>query len=150
MFQIVEVNVEEVMTFYERELRRNSKSKKKSKVRIETDHELEQDSASDIIKTIHKHRNKPKHARIQIEESANDEEISADVDEMRDSLVKQPDIPTEIPAHQLLTIKLNKKSFNDTKNISELKTVAAVIEHHDSRPTIEISAHHKHGHVRQH
>ena len=148
MFQIVEVNVEEVMMFYEQELRRSSKSKKKSKVRKETDHELEEDS--DIIKEIHKHRDKQKHARIQIEESANDEDISADVDETRDSLEvkQQPDIPTEIPQH--LTIKLNKKSFHDTKNISELKTVAAVIEHHETRPTIEISAHHKHGHVRQH
>ena len=149
MFQIVEVNVEEVMTYFEKEMRKGDKSKHKTKDQM--NYEDDEESVSDIIKKVHRHTHKTRHKnKKQIVESVN-EEIIEIVDPDK-SLVRPTDIPREIP-HQL-TIKLhnNTAGTERTKQISDLglKTVSAVIEHHDASPTIEISAHHKHGHVRQH
>ena len=149
MFQIVEVNVEEVMTYFEKEMRKGDKSKHKTKDQM--NYEDDEESVSDLIEKVHRHKHKTRHkGKKLIVESVNEEDIEiANPDK---SLVRPPDIPREIP-HQL-TIKLhnNTAGTETTKNISDLglKTVSAVIEHHDTTPTIEISAHHKHGHVRQH
>ena len=141
--QIVEVDVDEVMSYYQH---KQKKSIRKSKVNIEVDPESDEESIAEFIKKVHKHSHRHEDVK-QIARNAN-EDISLDIDD--ESLEMPPHIPSDIP-HQL-TIKLHKKVSSEPRVCPDpaLKTVSAVIEHRESAPSIEISAHHKHGHVRQH
>ena len=137
--QIVEVDVDEVMSYYQH---KQKKSIRKSKVNIEVDPESDEESIAEFIKKVHKHSHRHEDVK-QIARNVN-EEISLDIDD--ESL----EMPSDIP-HQL-TIKLHKTVSSEPRVCPDpaLKTVSAVIEHRESAPSIEISAHHKHGHVRQH
>ena len=143
ILQIVEVDVDRVMMYYEHEMRKSNKGgRNKSKVQV--DHENSREAAGDIVKKVHKHKHKLRDNK-QIEKNVNEIEI--------DPIASSPDIIAyDIPPQ--VTIKLHKKMCSDPKKVTDLgiKTVSAVIEHHDTAPSIEISeaAHHKHGHVRQH
>jgi len=141
--EIVEVDVDEVMSYYQH---KQKKSIRKSKVNIEVDPESDEESIAEFIKKVHKHSHRHEDVK-QIARNAN-EDISLDIDD--ESLEMPPHIPSDIP-HQL-TIKLHKKVSSEPRVCPDpaLKTVSAVIEHRESAPSIEISAHHKHGHVRQH
>ena len=131
------------MMYYEHEMRKSNKGgRNKSKVQV--DHENSREAVGDIVKKVHKHKHKLRDNK-QIEKNVNEIEI--------DPIASSPDIIAyDIPPQ--VTIKLHKKMCSDPKKVIDLgiKTVSAVIEHHDTAPSIEISeaAHHKHGHVRQH
>lgn len=138
------------MKHYENQMRKN-KSRTRSRVSVS----CESESEMDIIRKVHKHKHKHKNKDIQqIEKNFNEKEISIEVD---DEKISDPlCIPSEIPHQLTITVNDNKSDCIDNNNLSpkqvselNLKTVA-VIEHHESPPAIEITAHSKHGHVRQH
>ena len=125
---------------------------------------------------LHTHKSvealkKKQRARVREESSESESEIMSISDIIHDVVTSSEDekltdkesarkeiaieIEEEDAAPRQLTIKVHR--MNEPKKVSELSspvhgTVSAVIEHHRETtvPSIEISAHNKHGHVRQH
>lgn len=145
--EVVDVDVEQIMKHYENQMRKK-KIRTKSRVSLS----CESESELDIIRKVHKHKHKHKNKDVkQIEKNFNEKEISIEVDDE-----KLACIPSEIPHQLTITVNDNNSDTVDNNNLSQkrvsqlnLKTVA-VIEHHENPPAIEITAHSKHGHVRQH
>ena len=164
------------MRHYETQLRKSSK-RRVSRVELEEESETAVDSIRKVHK--HKHRHKNKDIK-QIVKNVNEEEISVTVGDENNVTISDPApcIPADIPRQ--LTIQViqpqqeNSDSVNNNNNINNnnnnssnnnnnnnnnasartvselgLKTIA-VIEQHETAPAIEITAHTKHGHVRQH
>ena len=154
------------MRHYENQQRKSSSKRRVS--RVELDEETE--TAVDSIRKVHKHKHRHKNKDIkQIVKNVNEEEISVTVGDENNVTISDPApcIPADIPRQ--LTIQViqpqqeNSDSVNNNNNINNnnnnasartvselgLKTIA-VIEQHETAPAIEITAHTKHGHVRQH
>jgi len=148
--EVVDVDVEQIMKHYESQMKKN-KSRTKSRVSIDL---VSCESDADTVRKLHKHKHKHRNRDVkQIEKNFNEKEISIEVD---DEKISEPAcIPSEIPHQLTITVNDNKSDPVDNNNIAakvpeiSLKTVA-VIEHHEAPPAIEITAHSKHGHVRQH
>ena len=119
------------------------KKKQKTRVReISSESESEIMSISDIMHDVVTSSEDGK-----LTESAK-KDIAIEIEE------KPVGRPQDTAPHQF-TIKVHR--INELKKVTELSspvpgTVSAVIEHHRETtvPSIEISAHNKHGHVRQH
>ena len=109
-----------------------------------SDSESEIISMSDIIHDI------VSSSEEYIDKYSEKENIAIEIEEKKSGAGQRPQ---DDPPHQL-TIKVHR--MNEPKKVTEISpvpgTVSAVIEHHreTSVPSIEISAHNKHGHVRQH
>ena len=118
--------------------------KKKQRIKVVTDSESEIISMSDIIHDI------VSSSEEYIDKYSEKENIAIEIEEKKPGAGQRPQDDTP---HQL-TIKVHR--MNEPKKVTEISpvpgTVSAVIEHHreTSVPSIEISAHNKHGHVRQH
>ena len=140
------------MKHYENQMRKN-----KSRTRARVSVSCESESELDIIRKVHKHKHKHKNKDVkQIEKNFNKKEISIEVDD--EKISDPPCIPSEIPHQLTITVNDNKDSDSvdnnnlPPKRVSELnlKTVAVIEHHAPTPPAIEITAHSKHGHVRQH
>jgi len=146
--EVVEVNVDHVMAYYQLHTHKSVEAlKKKQKARVR---EISSESESEILS---------------ISDIMHDAVTSSDDGKLTDKESAKKEIAIEIEGkpvgrqqdtapHQL-TIKVHR--INEPKKVTELSspvhgTVSAVIEHHRETtvPAIEISAHNKHGHVRQH
>ena len=143
VFQVVEVNVDHVMAYYQLHTHKSSealKKKQKARVRVESsESESEILSISDIIHDVVTSSEDGK-----LTEESTKNEVAIEIEEE-----KKDAAPCQ------LTIKVHR--MNESKKVTDLSspvpgTVSAVIEHHRETtvPSIEISAHNKHGHVRQH
>ena len=117
------------------------KKKQKARVRVErSESESEILSISDIINDV---VSSSEDGKLTDKESTK-KEVAIEIEEE-----KKDAAPCQ------LTIKVHR--MNESKKVTDLSspvpgTVSAVIEHHRETtvPSIEISAHNKHGHVRQH
>ena len=143
VFQVVEVNVDHVMAYYQLHTHKSAealKKKQRARVRVESsESESEILSISDIIHDVVTSSEDGK-----LTEESTKNEVAIEIEEE-----KKDAAPCQ------LTIKVHR--MNESKKVTDLSspvpgTVSAVIEHHRETtvPSIEISAHNKHGHVRQH
>ena len=123
------------------------KKKQRAKVREESsESESEIMSISDIMHDV---VTSSEDDKLTDKESTR-KEIAIEIEEEKPGAGQQ-----DVLAPHQLTIKVHR--MNEPKKVTELSspvngTVSAVIEHHRETtvPSIEISAHNKHGHVRQH
>ena len=147
--KVVDVNVDHVMAYYQLHTQKNVealKKKKRANVRAESS-----ESASDIMSIsdiIHDVVTSSEDGKP-IDNGSGKKEIAIEIEGEKPGSGKQDNSPCQ------LTIKVHR--MNEPKKVTELSssvpgTVSAVIEHHRETtvPSIEISAHNKHGHVRQH
>ena len=141
--------MDHVMAYYQLHTHKSVEAlKKKQRARVREESSESESEIMSISDIMHDVVTSSEDDKLTDKESTR-KEIAIEIAEEKPGAGQQ-----DVAPHQL-TIKVHR--MNEPKKVTELSspvngTVSAVIEHHRETtvPSIEISAHNKHGHVRQH